>query len=291
MPIKIFYNNSITEEIKNYFNINKKPFVIKNIFESNIDLSFLKKKYGNDTVLALNKKSDKEKIEVSSLIKKILNGEKYRLRANTKLGNKIFKHIDLNLISKIKGNKKSFFDLLLSFGKSSRQKTLFLSTKNCTFSKHSHVISGIILQLYGNKNWHISKNRETFSSIKYKSLLNPNPLYVTDKNTENEFRVSLEPGDLLYMPAYWFHYTTSNQINLSFSYFFTESFFYYLKKTFLMFFYQGLRNPYQAILKAIKKEPEEHIFDRKDIIKICNKIKNEKDRKIALDFFKRNDFS
>ena len=291
MPIKIFYNNSITEEIKNYFNINKKPFVIKNIFESNIDLSFLKKKYGNDTVLALNKKSDKEKIEVSSLIKKILNGEKYRLRANTKLGNKIFKHIDLNLISKIKGNKKSFFDLLLSIGKSSRQKTLFLSTKNCTFSKHSHVISGIILQLYGNKNWHISKNRETFSSIKYKSLLNPNPLYVTDKNTENEFRVSLEPGDLLYMPAYWFHYTTSNQINLSFSYFFTESFFYYLKKTFLMFFYQGLRNPYQAISKAIKKEPEEHIFDRKDIIKICNKIKNEKDRKIALDFFKRNDFS
>ena len=291
MPLKIFYNTSITEEINEYFRLNKKPFVIKNTFKSNIDLNFLNEEYGKDTVLALNKNSDKEKIKVSSLIKRITRGEKYRLRANTKLGNKIFNHIDTDPISKIKGNRKSFFDLMLSYGKISRQKTLFLSTKDCTFSKHSHVISGIILQLYGNKNWHISKSLESFSSIRYKSLLNPNPLYVTDKNTRNEFRVLLEPGDLLYMPAYWFHYTTSNQINLSFSYFFTESIYYYLKKTFLMFLYQGVRNPYQAILKAIKKEPEEHIFDRKDIIKICNKIKNRKERKITLDFFEKNDFS
>ena len=179
----------------------------------------------------------------------------------------------------------------MSFGKTSRQKTLFLSTKNCTFTKHAHIISGLILHLEGEKTWYISKKREKFSTIKYKSLLHPNPLYVTDKNVEKEFAVILKPGDLLYMPAYWFHYTVSHNVNISFSHFFTESISYYLKNSFLMFFFQVLTNPFYAIIKAIKKEPEEHIFDKHDILNNCNKISNMQKRKNAIDFFREGDFS
>tara|TARA_B100001250_G_C19807064_1_gene793865 strand:+ start:941 stop:1816 length:876 start_codon:yes stop_codon:yes gene_type:complete len=291
LDIKIFNKDVLKSELISFFSNTKKPFIIRNVFKSKVNIDFLKNKFSNEKVLTLNNNSDKELLKVSSLIKKIEKGKKYRLRANTKLGNKIFKYIDSSIIKKIKGKERNPFDYLLSFGKNSRQKTFFLSTKGCTFAKHAHVISGMILQLSGKKTWYISKCRENFFSIKYKSLLNPNPLYVTDKNSKEEIKFTLNPGDFLYMPAYWFHYTKSNQLSLSYSYFFTEKITYYLKYFPLMFIFQGLRNPYQAIKKAVKKEPEEHIFDRRDIINTCNKIKNSNKRKEALDFFKRNDFS
>ena len=291
MKIKTFNKNALDVDLVSYFNYSKKPFIIRNIFKSKVNIDFLKAKFKNEKVLSLNQNSDKELLKVSKLIKKIENGKKYRLRANTKLGNKIFSYLDSSIINRIRGRQKNIFDCLLSFGKSSRQKTLFLSTEGCTFSKHAHVISGMILQLSGRKTWHISKSRENFFSIKYKSFLNPNPLYVTDKIAENELKFTLNPGDFLYMPAYWFHYTTSNELSLSFSYFFTEKIKYYLKYSPLMFFYQGLRNPYQAIKKAVENEPEEHIFDRKDIINTCNKLKDSVKRKEAIEFFKKNDFS
>jgi len=291
MIIKTFYDGLINQEVINYFQYTKRPFVLKNAFKTDINLEFLNNKFSKENVLTLNEKSDKERLTVTELIKKIQKGQKYRLRANTKLGNKIFKYVDTSPIFKIKGIHKNIFDYFLSFGKSSRQKTLFLSTKGCTFSKHAHVISGMILQLNGTKIWHLSKNRENFFSIKYKSLLNPNPLYVTEKNHKTDLKVLLEPGDLLYMPAYWFHYTYSDNLSISFSYFFTESLFYYFKNSPLMFLYQGFRNPLQAIIKSLKKEPEDHIFERKDIINMCNKIKNLNKRQEALRFFKSNDYS
>ncbi|MDA8753868.1 trigger factor family protein, partial [Candidatus Marinimicrobia bacterium] len=115
---------------------------------------------------------------IKKFSKKVKNGEKYRLRANTKIGNKLSRYIDTSLLESLKGNVFRPFDYLLSFGKTSRQKTLFLSTKNCTFTKHAHIISGLILHLEGEKTWYISKKREKFSDIKYKRLLHPNPLYV-----------------------------------------------------------------------------------------------------------------
>ena len=153
------------------------------------------------------------------------------------------------------------------------------------------MISGLIIHLYGNKTWYISKSRERFQSIKYKSLLNPNPLYVTDKDPTKEIALRLEPGDMLYMPAYWFHYTYSYDINISYSHFFTEPIQYYLYKTFLMFTYQAVTNPVHSFIKAIRKEPEEHIFDREEIIDKCNKIINKAQRDEALQFFKDNDYS
>ena len=57
----------------------------------------------------------------------------------------------------------------------------------------------MILHLNGEKTWYISNKKEPFFSIKYKSLLNPNPLYVTDKQPHQEIAFTLEPGDLLIM--------------------------------------------------------------------------------------------
>ena len=289
--IKIFTSNTSIEEIKSYFQKEKKPFIVKKIINPNIDLDFLFKKFKNEKIISLNPNSDKETLSVSELIFKIKNGEKYRLRANTKLGNKITQYIDTSFIDKIKNQKKHIFDYALSFGKTTRQETLFVSTKDCTFAKHGHVISGLILHLNGEKTWYISNKKEPFFSIKYKSLLNPNPLYVTDKQPHQEIALTLEPGDLLYMPAYWFHYTVSHSTNISYSYFFTEPITYYLSKTLLMFTYQAITNPIFSLIKAIRKEPEEHIYDRDDILKRCNKIRNDSERKIAKKFFKDNDYS
>ena len=289
--ITIFNKSHSIHEIREYFHNEKKPFIVRNVIKSKINLDFLIDKFKEEKVISLNPNSDKEILSVGSLIQKVKNGKKYRLRANTKLGNKICKYIDTSFIKNIKNQKKHLFDYLLSFGKTSRQKTLFMSTKDCTFTKHSHIISGLILHLDGKKTWYISNKRESFLSIKYKSLLNPNPLYVTDKKPNEEISFNLNPGDLLYMPAYWFHYTISHDTNISYSYFFTEPIKYYLTKTFIMFTYQAVTNPIFSLVKALKKEPEEHIYDRDDILKKCKKIRNRIKRNEALKFFKENDYS
>ena len=58
-----------------------------------------------------------------------------------------------------------------------------------------------------------------------------------------------------------------------------------------MFMYQAVTNPIFSLLKALKKEPEEHIYDRDDILKKCKKIRNRIKRNEALKFFKENDYS
>lgn len=289
--IKTFTKTDNIEEIKNYFNNQKLPFVLKNYVNNKIDLDFLENNYGEKDVIILDENSDKKVISISNFIKAIKNGKKYRLRANTKLGNKIKDTIDISYQKQIRNNKKTVMDYFLSLGETSRQHTLFVSSKKCTFTKHAHIISGFILQLHGSKDWYIAKNREKFSSIKYKSFLHPNPLYVMDKNIDNENKIKLEEGDILYMPPYWFHYTYSTETNISYSYFFTESIYYYLKNTFLMFTYHLITNPFHSFLKAVRQEPEEHIYDRKGIIKRCYKIRNIEKRKKALTFFKENDYS
>jgi len=289
--LKVFENYSEHEKIKSYFIYKKTPFVIRNLFQSNVDLKFLRRKYSDYVVNSLNNNSIKEKISIFNLINKVKKGQKYRLRANTLIGNKIFKHVDTSIIDYLRDKQSNFLDYLLSHGETSRQKTLFLSTKGCTFSKHAHVISGMIFQLEGTKTWYISKTLDNFFSIRFKSFLNPNPLYVTDKDKSKEARVLLYPGDFLYIPAYWFHYTNCNETSLSMSYFFTEKLNYYLKKTPLLFLFQAFRNPIQTIYKSLNKEPEDHIFDKMNILRKCYKIKNKYQRRDTIEFFRSNDFS
>ena len=158
--ITIFNKSHSIHEIREYFYNEKKPFIVRNVIKSKIDLDFLIDKFKEEEVISLNPNSDKEILSVASLIKKVKNGKKYRLRANTKLGNKVSQYIDTSFIENIKNQKKHLFDYLLSFGKTSRQKTLFISSKDCTFTKHSHIISGLLLHLDGKKTWYISNKRQ-----------------------------------------------------------------------------------------------------------------------------------
>jgi len=289
--IQTFNAATDLDEIQRYFNVEKKPFVVKNVISSDIDLKYLEKNFGDQDVIALNDNSDKETVLLSELIDKVNLGKKYRLRANTKIGNQLGPHLDTTYLEQVKGSDSHLFDHLLSFGKTSRQHTLFLSTNGCTFAKHAHIISGLIIHLYGHKTWYVSRSYDSFGSIKYKRLVYPNPLYITDKDPANEIAFTVEPGDMMYMPAYWFHYTHSNDVNISYSHFFTERVQYYLDRTFLMFMYQLFTNPIHSFIKAVRKEPEEHIFDRQHIIDRCNKIKDNIQRQEALKFFKDNDYS
>jgi hypothetical protein len=289
--MKIFHNTTDIKEIKHYFDNIKKPFVIKNAVNSRIDVSYLNNYFGDQNITFLNDQSEQENLKLSAFIEKIDSGSKYRLRANTKIGNLIVDHIDTSYIQKIKNTKKRFLDYLLSFGKTSRQHTLFLSTKDCVFAKHAHVTSGLIIQLHESKKWYLSKTRDNFWQVKYKRVIFPTPLYIIDKKINNEDVVTLDPGDMIYIPAYWFHYTTSKNTNISYSHFFTEPMSYYLKNTFLMLAYQSITNSIYSFVLAIQQEPEENIFHKHNLIHKCNKIRNKEKRLEALEYFRSNDFS
>jgi len=289
--MKIFHNTTDIKEIKHYFDNIKKPFVIKNAVNSRIDVSYLNNYFGDQKITFLNDQSEQENLKLSDFIEKIDSGSKYRLRANTKIGNLIVDHIDTSYIQKIKNTKKRFLDYLLSFGKTSRQHTLFLSTKDCVFAKHAHVTSGLIIQLHESKKWYLSKTRDNFWQVKYKRVIFPTPLYIIDKKINNEDVVTLDPGDMIYIPAYWFHYTTSKNTNISYSHFFTEPMSYYLKNAFLMLAYQSITNSIYSFVLAIQQEPEENIFHKHNLIHKCNKIRNKEKRLEALEYFRSNDFS
>lgn len=289
--MKIFHNTTDIKEIKHYFDNVKNPFVIKNAVNSRIDVSYLNNYFGDQNITFLNDQSEQENLKLSDFIEKIDSGSKYRLRANTKIGNLIVDHIDTSYIQKIKNTKKRFLDYLLSFGKTSRQHTLFLSTKDCVFAKHAHVTSGLIIQLHESKKWYLSKTRDNFWQVKYKRVIFPTPLYIIDKKINNEDVVTLDPGDMIYIPAYWFHYTTSKNTNISYSHFFTEPMSYYLKNTFLMLAYQSITNSIYSFVLAIQQEPEENIFHKHNLIHKCNKIRNKEKRLEALEYFRSNDFS
>ena len=289
--MKIFHNTTDIKEIKHCFDNIKKPFVIKNAVNSRIDVSYLNNYFGDQNITFLNDQSEQENLKLSDFIEKIDSGSKYRLRANTKIGNLIVDHIDTSYIQKIKNTKKRFLDYLLSFGKTSRQHTLFLSTKDCVFAKHAHVTSGLIIQLHESKKWYLSKTRDNFWQVKYKRVIFPTPLYIIDKKINNEDVVTLDPGDMIYIPAYWFHYTTSKNTNISYSHFFTEPMSYYLKNSFLMLAYQSITNSIYSFVLAIQQEPEENIFHKHNLIHKCNKIRNKEKRLEALEYFRSNDFS
>ena len=46
-----------------------------------------------------------------------------------------------------------------------------------------------------------------------------------------------------------------------------------------------------SFILAMKQEPEENIFHKHDLIHRCNKIRNEKKRLEALEYFRSNDYS
>ena len=105
--ITIFNKSHSTHEIREFFHNEKKPFIVRNIIKSKINLDFLNDKFEEEDVISLDPNSNKEVLSVGILIKKIKNGKKYRLRANTKLGNKVCKYIDTSFIINIKTKKNN----------------------------------------------------------------------------------------------------------------------------------------------------------------------------------------
>jgi hypothetical protein len=110
--IQTFKHTTDLNEIQDYFHSEKTPFVIRNAFSSNIDLNYLEKHFSNQDVIALNENSDKETLSVSQLISKVNQGKKYRLRANTKIGNQLKEHIDTDYLEQAKGNTKHLFQIV-----------------------------------------------------------------------------------------------------------------------------------------------------------------------------------
>ena len=51
MDIKLFNNKTDINEIRNYFNNIKKPFVIRNAVKSKIDASYLNNYFGNQNIV------------------------------------------------------------------------------------------------------------------------------------------------------------------------------------------------------------------------------------------------
>ena len=114
--IQIFNAATDLDEIQRYFKVEKKPFVVKNVISSDIDLKYLEKHFGDQDVIALNDNSDKETLLMSELIDKVNLGKKYRLRANTKIGNQLCPHLDTTYLEQVKDSDTRLFDHLLSFG-------------------------------------------------------------------------------------------------------------------------------------------------------------------------------
>ena len=69
--LKTFTRSDNIDDIKDYFNNFKMPFVLKNYTNVNIDLDFIDNNYGNHNVTTLNENSDKKNLTVSNFIKEI----------------------------------------------------------------------------------------------------------------------------------------------------------------------------------------------------------------------------
>ena len=76
--IKIFNKSHSIHEIREYFRNEKKPFIVRNVIKSKINLDFLNDKFKKEKVISLNPSSDKGILLVGSLIQKVKNGKKYR---------------------------------------------------------------------------------------------------------------------------------------------------------------------------------------------------------------------
>ena len=55
----IFNKSSSLNEIKEYFQNQKKPFIVRNVMKSKINLDFLIDKFKEEEVISLNPNSDK----------------------------------------------------------------------------------------------------------------------------------------------------------------------------------------------------------------------------------------
>ena len=73
--ITIFNKSNSIHEIREFFHNEKKPFIVRNVIKSKINLNFLNDKFKEEEVISLNPNSDKEILSIGRLIKKVKNGK------------------------------------------------------------------------------------------------------------------------------------------------------------------------------------------------------------------------
>ena len=251
-------NNRV--ELKKAFDC-KIPFVIRGagVNLHQIDIGFLREKFSEYKTHTFNPESVSESMRLGRLLEKVLAGGKYRLRSEPGLGKRLRPFFDESYLQGLRLHQRSFLDALLRLGGKSH--TVFLSTPGCQMTKHCHVTSGFIIQIDGRKTWHISNER--FSETRFKRLY---PYaYLTDKNPRLEYQVILYPGDLLYIPAYWFHYTESEEVNFSFNFFFGEETSVYLRGFRRSFFLYDLLTKPLGLLQLVLSPAIEYGFGDKPL--------------------------
>ena len=251
-------NNRV--ELKKAFD-RKCPFVVRNagVNLHSVNIDFLRKNFPDHETHTFNPQSTSESMNLGKLLEKVLAGGKYRLRSEPRLGKKLRPFFDEAFLQGLRLHQRSFLDSLLRIGGKSH--TVFLSTPGCEMTKHCHVTSGFIMQLDGCKTWHISNER--FSQTRFTRLY---PYaYLTDKNPRVEYQVILKPGDLLYIPAYWFHYTESDEVNFSFNFFFGEEISVYLRGFRRTFFLYDLLTKPLGLLQLVLSPAIEYGFGDKPL--------------------------
>ena len=82
--ITIFNKSHSIHEIREYFHNEKKPFIVRNVIKSKINLDFLNDKFKEEEVISLNPNSDKEILSVGSLIKKSKKWKKIQIESQYK---------------------------------------------------------------------------------------------------------------------------------------------------------------------------------------------------------------
>ncbi len=275
-----YFDASDTEGIRDAFE-RKVPFVIENAQQNphNIDVDFLKRNYPDLPVTCFNPESNSEHIQLDDLLTRIENGEKYRLRADVFLGRRLEQFFNTAYFDKIRNYALTLMDIILHFF-AKKKWAIFLSTPSCKMTNHAHVNSVFVIQLAGRKTWHL--DFRGLDGIEHKDLYPYD--FLAEKHPHEELELTLEPGQVLYLPAYWFHYTDTDEVTLSMHYLFAEPMRYYFSKRIRsLFFYELIKRPFGMMKLALARNNEIGFGDKT----LWQKTKTESE----LAFLQQNDYS
>jgi hypothetical protein len=257
------------------------PFVIHgaNANPHGIDTHFLSVNHHGLEVSCFTPEYTSGRLRLGALLSRIRNGEKYRLRADVSLGSLLQSYFDVDFFQRIRSNKRSLMDLLLHVV-AGKKWGVFLSTPSCKMSNHAHINSTFVIQLEGEKTWHLGFR--ALGDIEHRDLYSYD--YIAEKRPEEEMSLTMRPGDILYLPAYWFHYTDTDDVSLSMHYMFGEPLSYYFRRAIRpLFLYELFRRPLGMLKLALARDNEVGFGDKAR----WQKTKTDAE----LQFLAQNDFS
>jgi hypothetical protein len=257
------------------------PFVIEGatVQDQQLSIDDLRERIADEEVTCFNPEYLSDKMTMGELLNRVEQGEKYRIRADVQLGKLFSQHFNTSFFEKVRGVKITLMDMLLHF-LAKKSWAVFLSTPGCKMSNHSHINSTFVVQLEGTKTWHMD--------FRYLNQLEHPTLYPYDylakKHPVQELVVHMKPGNILYVPAYWLHYTDTDTVSLSMHYLFTEKMSYYFSKRMRkLFFFEMIRRPIGMLKLALARDNEFAFGDKSLWSKRCT----EKE----LTFLAENDYS